>query len=122
MKETVVEEEAHSDEEIGSGSDGFDDMEDIPLDVTQAAANPGPIPTTDSVKHLFFFNFYHVLIWIIIQTAGNKSAPAPSKKKSSNIMKPPTSQEMNALRETENLFHSNLFKLQVSCVLIMGAV
>ena len=37
-------------------------------------------------------------------------------------MKPPTSQEMNALRETENLFHSNLFKLQVSCVLIMGAV
>jgi len=36
-------------------------------------------------------------------------------------MKPPTSQEMNALRETENLFHSNLFKLQV-CHFFLNSV
>ena len=37
----------------------------------------------------------------------------PSKKKRSELTKPPTSQELNAMKETENLFHSNLFKLQV---------
>jgi hypothetical protein len=30
-----------------------------------------------------------------------------------NITKPATTQELNALREAESLFHSNLFKLQV---------
>jgi len=99
-KETVVEED-HSEEDMDSGSDGFDDMGEIPLDVTHAAGSPAPasVPNTATLK---------------------KSAPAPaasSKSKRSHIMKPPTSQEMNALRETENLFHSNLFKLQAEDIL-----
>ena len=50
---------------------------------------------------------------------GSKKEPAKAKKdqsktkKKKDLLKPPTSQELNALRETENLFHSNLFKLQV---------
>lgn len=30
-----------------------------------------------------------------------------------NLYKPPTSEELNTLKETENLFHSNLFRLQI---------
>ncbi|XP_046399816.1 nucleolar protein 6 [Ischnura elegans] len=37
------------------------------------------------------------------------------KKKLSkkDLLKPPTNEELNQLRETENLFHSNLFRLQI---------
>ena len=36
------------------------------------------------------------------------------KKFKGSLYKPPTSSELNELKETENLFHSNLFRMQVS--------
>lgn len=41
--------------------------------------------------------------------------PIKKKRKKSDIKKvaPPTAEEMNRLRETENIFHSNLFRLQI---------
>ena len=36
------------------------------------------------------------------------------KRFKGSLYKPPTSSELNELRETENLFHSNLFRMQVS--------
>lgn len=35
------------------------------------------------------------------------------KRKQEKFERPPTAEELNRLRETENLFHSNLFRLQV---------
>lgn len=35
------------------------------------------------------------------------------RKLDKNLYKPPTVEELNELRETENLFHSNLFRLQI---------
>ena len=35
------------------------------------------------------------------------------KLKQSHLYKAPTADELNSLRETENLFHSNLFRMQV---------
>lgn len=40
--------------------------------------------------------------------------PKMKKKKKRDInVKPPTAEEMSRLRETENLFHSNLFRMQI---------
>ncbi|CAK9819413.1 Nucleolar protein 6 [Anthophora plagiata] len=39
--------------------------------------------------------------------------PKKKKKLSKDLYKPPTAEELNQLRETENLFHSNLFRLQI---------
>ncbi|KAG8240268.1 hypothetical protein J437_LFUL015338 [Ladona fulva] len=36
-----------------------------------------------------------------------------SKLSKKELLKPPTNEELNQLRETENLFHSNLFRLQI---------
>ena len=47
-KETVVEED-HSEEDMDSGSDGFDDMGEIPLDVTHAAGSPAPASVPNTV-------------------------------------------------------------------------
>ncbi|XP_012256852.2 nucleolar protein 6 isoform X2 [Athalia rosae] len=48
---------------------------------------------------------------------GDDNDVAVPKKKGKNIdkelYKPPTVEELNQLRETENLFHSNLFRLQI---------
>jgi hypothetical protein len=38
----------------------------------------------------------------------------PKKKLKSHLYKQPTVEELNDLRETENLFHSNIFRMQVS--------
>lgn len=46
----------------------------------------------------------------------NDSADILLKKKrklDNDLYKPPTAEELNQLRETENLFHSNLFRLQI---------
>lgn len=40
--------------------------------------------------------------------------PAAKKAKIKDLYKPPTNDELNDLKETENLFRSNLFKMQVS--------
>ncbi len=42
--------------------------------------------------------------------------PPPSKKprlSSNELYKPPTAEEINQLKETENLFQSSLFRMQV---------
>nr|XP_012136698.1 PREDICTED: nucleolar protein 6 isoform X1 [Megachile rotundata] len=39
------------------------------------------------------------------------------QKFNKDLYKPPTAEELNQLRETENLFHSNLFRLQIEEVL-----
>lgn len=44
-------------------------------------------------------------------------APKKKKKFENNLYKQPTVEELNQLRETENLFHSNLFRLQIEEVL-----
>ena len=45
---------------------------------------------------------------------GEDHAPAAKKKPSSSLYHPPTHNELQALKETENLFCSNLMKLQAS--------
>ncbi|XP_012215234.2 nucleolar protein 6 [Linepithema humile] len=44
-------------------------------------------------------------------------APKKKKKFENSLYKQPTVEELNQLRETENLFHSNLFRLQIEEVL-----
>lgn len=52
----------------------------------------------------------------IITDGGSKK-----RKKKQNVdfkrIKPPTTEELNKLRETENLFHSNMFRLQIDEIL-----
>lgn len=43
--------------------------------------------------------------------------PKKKKKFESSLFKQPTVEELDQLRETENLFHSNLFRLQIEEVL-----
>ncbi len=38
---------------------------------------------------------------------------APKKKFKNHLYKQPTVEELSDLRETENLFHSNIFRMQV---------
>lgn len=50
------------------------------------------------------------------ENEGEETQPRDKKKKKRKQEKndrPPTAEELNRLRETENLFHSNLFRLQV---------
>ncbi|XP_018401182.1 PREDICTED: nucleolar protein 6 [Cyphomyrmex costatus] len=44
-------------------------------------------------------------------------APKKKKKLEKNLYKQPTVEELSQLRETENLFHSNLFRLQIEEIL-----
>ncbi|KAL0279673.1 UNVERIFIED_CONTAM: hypothetical protein PYX00_001178 [Menopon gallinae] len=44
---------------------------------------------------------------------GSKKIKFSSEKEMKRLMKPATADELNRLRETENLFHSNLFRLQI---------
>lgn len=44
-------------------------------------------------------------------------AAIKKKKFKNDLYKQPTVEELNQLRETENLFHSNLFRLQIEEVL-----
>jgi len=44
-------------------------------------------------------------------------APKKKRKFENSLYKQPTVEELNQLRETENLFHSNLFRLQIEEVL-----
>jgi len=44
-------------------------------------------------------------------------APKKKKKFENSLYKQPTVEELSQLRETENLFHSNLFRLQIEEVL-----
>jgi len=46
-----------------------------------------------------------------------ESVPKKKKKFENNLYKQPTTEELNQLRETENLFHSNLFRLQIEEIL-----
>lgn len=47
--------------------------------------------------------------------ARNSKTPPEKKAKISKkeLYRPPTNEELNQLKETENLFHSSLFRLQV---------
>ncbi|KAG5880575.1 hypothetical protein JTB14_002384 [Gonioctena quinquepunctata] len=42
-----------------------------------------------------------------------KNGPASKKKRKNELYKPPTVEELNSLKETENLFNNNLFRLQI---------
>lgn len=42
------------------------------------------------------------------------AAPQPAKLSRAELYKPPTSEELTQLKETEDLFHSSLLRLQVS--------
>ncbi|XP_053973649.1 nucleolar protein 6 [Hylaeus volcanicus] len=49
----------------------------------------------------------------VINESTNTIMPKKRKKLEHDLYKPPTVEELNQLRETENLFHSNLFRLQI---------
>ena len=53
----------------------------------------------------------------IISTSGRDLSQAPptkvAKLSKGDLYKPPTNDEINQLKETENLFHSTLFRMQV---------
>lgn len=44
---------------------------------------------------------------------GSSNPEIESKKIKTDLAKPPTVEEINQLKETENLFHSNLFRMQI---------
>lgn len=50
--------------------------------------------------------------------SGKRAAPAgelqPAKLSRAELYRPPTSEELSQLKETEDLFHSSLLRLQVS--------
>lgn len=53
-----------------------------------------------------------------LEEAGDENEkPVKKMKKDNDLYKPPTVEELNQLRETETLFHSNLFRLQIEEVL-----
>lgn len=45
------------------------------------------------------------------------TVPKKRKKTGKDLYKPPTADELNQLRETENLYHSNLFRLEIEEIL-----
>lgn len=47
------------------------------------------------------------------RTAPTAAAPQPAKLSRAELYKPPTSEELTQLKETEDLFHSSLLRLQV---------
>lgn len=47
------------------------------------------------------------------QQGGGVAKSAKKDKDGSNLYKPPTVDELNTLRETQMLYHSNLFRMQV---------
>ncbi|XP_057371502.1 nucleolar protein 6-like [Daphnia carinata] len=103
-KEVIHRDDDFDDEEengFDDSEDGFDDMEEIPLDISHAtpiAKKTSELKTKPLTK---------------TETEKVNQGDASKIKAKKILQKPPTSQEMNALRETENLFHSNIFKLQV---------
>lgn len=54
-----------------------------------------------------------------VDAENNLDQPAKKKRKKFNHQKiaPPTAEEINRLRETENVFHSNLFRMQIDEIL-----
>ena len=44
-----------------------------------------------------------------------KSAAKYARLSKGELYKPPTNEEIQQLKETENLFHSSLFRMQVRC-------
>lgn len=48
------------------------------------------------------------------RAAPTASAPQAAKLSRAELYKPPTSEELTQLKETEDLFHSSLLRLQVS--------
>lgn len=48
-----------------------------------------------------------------LEKDGDAAVPRKKVKPDKELYKPPTVEELNQLRETENLFHSNLFRLQI---------
>lgn len=50
------------------------------------------------------------------RAAPTVAAPPPAKLSRAELYKPPTSEELTQLKETEDLFHSSLLRLQVSAV------
>ncbi|XP_058808859.1 nucleolar protein 6 [Phymastichus coffea] len=54
---------------------------------------------------------------LIVDDDNNNSSTTKKKKFDKRFFKQPTAEELNQLSETENLFHSNLFRLQIEEVL-----
>lgn len=58
------------------------------------------------------------------RSRGKKRSPAPAgllqpvKLCKADLYKPPTNEELSQLKETENLFHSNILRLQVGCLCV----
>lgn len=50
---------------------------------------------------------------VALNTYGSNASQVKLKKTNGEKVKPPTLEEINQLKETRNLFHSNLFRLQV---------
>lgn len=85
-----------SDEELEMESDNSDDYGDD-WDISQIESVVNKRPLSDDEE---------------VGTVSKKR-----KKIDKNLYKPPTADELNQLKETENLFHSNLFRLQIEEIL-----
>lgn len=78
-------ENAENGADSSSSDDGFEEPKSNPS-TTQKRKGPEPVPKNETKK---------------------------KKSKHTENVKPPTLEEIKELRDTQNLFHSNLFKLQV---------
>lgn len=86
-----------------NGEESFDDDESGDEDVAETLENENFDEASHKRKH---------------PETSNGADATPSKKRKKNkasadLQKPPSAQEVARLRETENLFHSSLFRLQI---------
>ena len=95
-------------------------MEEIPFDVIAPELMKSKQQASNNLTQVILYSYVFKYSWLTklqLHVQGRKEEhknPEKAKGKSkANLLKPATTQELNALRETENLFHSNLFKLQV---------
>lgn len=96
--ESALESDHYSNDEIES-EDQEDDNEEVKVQEINARNNSYLKPN-QNIKRM-------------IDDPQDNTIPKKRKKLERDLYKPPTVEELNQLRETENLFHSNLFRLQI---------
>ena len=62
---------------------------------------------------LWLVNFFFQYFKRAVVTNGDEANEGKSTNYKESLYRPPTSEEINALKETENLFKSSLFRMQV---------
>ncbi|KAM4706920.1 nucleolar protein 6 isoform 2-T2 [Discoglossus pictus] len=78
---------AHHQDEGDAVSDDYEELDDAPISRGKETSRAKRAPEVDILK--------------------------PVRLSKSELYKPPTNEELNTLKETENLFHSNLLRMQI---------